>query len=80
MFGWLPDLPRGGWRKVFIGTSGTTFLVVSLALLGTLMVNRVAGEAVTSADVVASIALGGLLTIPIFGTLMVRLQQGPSRQ
>lgn len=75
MHRWLPDLPKGGWTKVVIATGATTLVVCALATIGTLIANGLAMEETTATDYYASVILAGILTVPLFGSLMVKLVQ-----
>lgn len=72
---WLPELPECEWRTVLIGTTITTLIVCVLAVLATIIANIFAGVPTRPLDYYTSTITAGLLTPPIFGTLMVKLQQ-----
>lgn len=75
MLQWFPDLPAKRWRKVLTNTGLTTFIVATLAVLGTLIANALGDRETIAVDYYASIALAILLTAPVYGVLAVKLQQ-----
>lgn len=75
MRAFLPRLPDGGWQRVIAATGTTTVIVSILALLGTLAANGIAGKPNHPVDFYTSIGLAALFTIPLFGFLMVKVQQ-----
>ena len=70
---WLPDLPDGGWKKMAAVTGLVTFLVCVLAVTGTMFANILAGRAIEAVSVYTSMVLSIVLTVPIFGFLMIKI-------
>jgi diguanylate cyclase len=71
----LPELPKGGWRNVVFKTVVTSTIISLLAIFGTLLANHIAGKESLPVDYYASIALACVFTVPLFGFLMIKLQQ-----
>jgi len=75
MLTWIPELPAEGWRKVLMNTGLTALVVAALAVFGTLVANTLAGRPTIAVDYIASIVLAVILTVPLYGTLAIKLQQ-----
>ena len=75
MANWLAELPEQGWRKVLVSTSATSVAVAILAVLGTLIANRIADRPFIAVDFYISFGLAMIFTPPLFGFLAFKLQQ-----
>lgn len=71
----LPEMPEAGWRQVVYWTTIATLAICALATLGSVYSVEVLNGKVTTADVITPLVLGPVLSIPFFGTLMIKIQQ-----
>jgi len=71
----LPEMPDGGWYRVFIWTALTTIGVVLCVLIGTDLINRASGKPTTEVDIYSGIILSVFMTVPILGFLTLKIQQ-----